>query len=71
VSIDSAILAEAKRQGVNLSKTLEDALRRLVEEERIAKWQHENRAFFEAYNAHIKRVGTMSEALLDLDEPPV
>jgi antitoxin CcdA len=71
VSIDSDILEEAKKLNINLSQTLEDALRHRLEGARIEKWQRENRAFFDAYNAHIERVGTMSEALLDLDDPSV
>lgn len=71
VSIDAEVLEVAKDLGVNLSQTLEDALCKLTEEERIRRWQDEHRSFFETYNTYLKRNGTLSEAVLDLDDPAV
>lgn len=71
VSVDTEILEAAKSLHVNLSQTLEDALRKLTEDERIRRWQDENRAAIDSYNAFMKRNGTMSEAVLDLDDPSV
>ena len=71
VSVDAAILGVAKEMGVNLSQTLEDALRKLTEDERIRRWQEENRESIESYNALIERAGVFGEELLDFDDPPV
>lgn len=71
VSVDAEILLVAKAMGVNLSQTLEDALRKATEEERNRRWQEENREAIESYNAFYERYGTLSEALLDLDDPAV
>ena len=78
VSVDAEILGIAKEMGVNLSQTLEDALRKLTEDERIRRWQEEHREVIESYNAYIARNGTTTEALweeegieLDSDDPAV
>jgi len=61
VSIDAKILAAAKTQGINLSQTLEDELRKRTQEAREAKWQEENREAFEAHNRFIEKHGIWSE----------
>jgi len=71
VSVDAAVLAIAKEMGINLSQTLEDALRKLTEHERIRRWQEENREIIESQNAFFERNGTMSEAILELDDPAI
>ena len=71
VSVDAAILKVAKEMGINLSQALEDQLRKLTEPERVRRWQKENKAFTDSYNAYIERNGIAGEELLDLDEPPV
>jgi antitoxin CcdA len=76
VSVDAEILAVAKDLNINLSQTLEDALRKLTEEERIRRWQEENREAIESYNAFFERNGTLTEAYLkemgwELDDPSV
>ena len=71
VSVDAEILKAAREIGVNLSKALEDALRVATEEERIRRWQIENKPFTDSYNAYIERNGVFGEELLDLDDPPV
>ena len=73
VSVDAEILKVAKEMRLNLSQALEDALRRLTEEERARRFYEENKEHFDSYNAYIERNGTLSEALLklDLDDPAV
>jgi antitoxin CcdA len=71
VSVDAEILALAKEMDINLSQTLEDALRTLTEDERVRRWQEEHRDFFESYNAYVERNGTLAEALWELDDPSV
>ena len=61
LSIDAEILAAAKAQGINLSQTLEDELRKRTQEAREAKWQEENREAFEAHNRFIEKHGIWSE----------
>ena len=61
LTIDADILAAAKAQGINLSQTLEEELRRLTKKEREAKWQEENREAFESYNRFIAEHGIWSE----------
>jgi antitoxin CcdA len=68
VSVDVEILGVAKEMGVNLSKVLEDALRRMTEDERVRRWQIENKAFTDSYNAYIERNSVFGEELLDLDD---
>ncbi len=61
LAIDEAILAEAKAQGINLSQTLEDELRRRTQEKKIKRWQEENREALESYSELIKRAGIFGE----------
>lgn len=61
VSVDSDILAAAKEQGINLSQTLEDELRKLTSEARARKWAEENREAIESYNRFIAKHGIWSE----------
>jgi antitoxin CcdA len=76
VSVDAEILAVAKDLGLNLSHALEDALRKLTEEERGRRWREANREALESHNAFFERNGTMTEALwteegLEWDDPTV
>lgn len=68
VSVDAEILAVAKDLGLNLSQTLEDALRALTKEERIRRFQEENKESIDSYNALIERAGFFGEELMDLDD---
>lgn len=61
VTLDAAILAEAKALGINLSKTLEEAVVVKLKEERARRWLEENREAIEDYNRCIKEHGTLSE----------
>ena len=71
VSIDAEVLAEAKALKINLSQALEEKLRERLAEARTQRWQSENTAFIDSYNAYIERNGTLSEALLEIDDPAV
>lgn len=50
VSLDAALLEEARALGINLSRTLEERLEELVKTERIKRWREENRASIESMN---------------------
>ena len=63
VSVDLEILTVAKEMKINLSQALEDVLRRATEQERARRFYEENKASFDAHNAHIERNGTLAEAL--------
>lgn len=61
VSIDAEVLAVAKQLKINLSQTFEETLRNLTKEERIRRFQEENREAIESYNRFIKKHGIWSE----------
>jgi antitoxin CcdA len=63
VSIDTALLAEAKALGINLSQTLEGELRKKVREENIRRFNEESREAIESYNRFIEEHGIWSETL--------
>jgi antitoxin CcdA len=57
LSLDTGIVAAARKVGLNLSQVCEAALRDASEKERERAWQVENRAAIEAVNAWIDRNG--------------
>jgi antitoxin CcdA len=61
VTLDSALLEEARALGINLSRTLEERLLELVKAERIKRWQEENRASIESMNRLIEEEGIFGE----------
>lgn len=61
LSVDAEILAAAKAQGINLSQVFEEQLRELTKEERIKRWQDQNREAIDAYNRFIDAHGIWSE----------
>ncbi|GAA0559529.1 hypothetical protein GCM10008942_05010 [Rhizomicrobium electricum] len=61
VSVDAALLAEAKALGLNLSQTLEDELRRKVHDEKVRRFKEESREAIEAHNRFIEENGIWSE----------
>lgn len=65
VSIDAALLREARSLEINLSATLETALRRALSEERGRRWLDENAAAIDAYNAQVAEGGAFADALRD------
>lgn len=61
VSLDAALLQEARDLGVNLSAALEDALAEIVRRRRAEAWLQQNRAAIDAYNAHVEARGVFSD----------
>lgn len=62
LSIDSALLEEARELGLNLSALLEDLLRRLTAERRDRQtWLEENREALADANAFLERHGLWSD----------
>ena len=63
VTVNADLLAQARQCGVNLSQTLEDALKTRLAEERRRKWLEDNREAIEDYNKHFEKYGLWSDGL--------
>jgi antitoxin CcdA len=63
VSVNVDLLDKARELGVNLSQTLEDALKARLREERRRKWLEDNREAIEEYNRHYEKYGLWSDGL--------
>lgn len=63
VSIDSALLDQAKDLGISLSRTLEETLRIRIADAKGALWRRENARAIEAHNERIARKGMFSDRL--------
>jgi antitoxin CcdA len=57
LSLDEAVVAEAREYGISLSRTSEAALAKAVKEERWRRWQDENREAIEANNRWVEENG--------------
>jgi antitoxin CcdA len=57
LSLDAALVAEAKALNLNLSRTVEEALRQRVRDEKARRWQEENADAIAFNNAQIERDG--------------
>ena len=63
LTVNNALVEEAKALDINLSREFEAHLSDLVKRRRQEKWLAENRGAIEAYNAHIERDGVFSDGL--------
>lgn len=63
VSINSDLLAKAKRLNINLSATLESALAEQLRTEQSAEWLLENTEAIQAYNKFVETNGTFSNSV--------
>jgi antitoxin CcdA len=61
--VDSELLDEAKRRGINVSETLERRLRSIVRAEREKQWLDENKDAFDSINAFIENHGLLASRL--------
>jgi antitoxin CcdA len=57
LSIDSALIDEAKALAINVSRACEEGLREQIRVEKSARWIEENKAAFEASNAYVAEHG--------------
>ncbi len=57
LSIDSALIDEAKALDINMSRACEEGLREQIRAEKSARWLAENKAAFEASNAYVAEHG--------------
>ena len=63
LSVDAALLREAREQDINLSATLERALEVAVRQQRRERWRAENRSALAAYNEQVDAQGTVGDTL--------
>jgi antitoxin CcdA len=61
LSLDPALVTEARALGLNVSRTVEDGLRKAVAEARSRRWLEENRAGFDAFASFVERHGVFNE----------
>ena len=57
VSLSEALVSEARELGINVSRACEDGLEVEVRRERAKRWQEDNAAGFDAWNAYVERNG--------------
>ncbi|WP_372859298.1 type II toxin-antitoxin system CcdA family antitoxin [Sphingobium lactosutens] len=57
LSLDSALVEEARELGINLSRVCEEGLRREIAAERGKRWKEENAAGIAASNAYVEKYG--------------
>lgn len=63
LTLNSALIQEAKALEINLSREFEAHLADVVKRVKREKWLLENREAIDAYNAHIERDGVFSDGL--------
>lgn len=63
VSINAELLAKAKSLDINLSATLESALKEQIRLKEQAQWLKENSDAMEAYNQFVERNETFSDSV--------
>jgi antitoxin CcdA len=64
LSIDEALLAEAKARGINLSEMLESALRQELRKAAAKKWLASNTRAIRSFNEQVMKEGTFGEQVL-------
>ena len=57
ISLDIALVAEAKRLGINISRACERGLSDQIAKEQAKLWQADNAAALASSNAHVDRHG--------------
>lgn len=63
LSVDAALLREARAQDINLSATLELALEAALRQHRRTRWLEENRHGIAAYNEQVDAHGAFADSL--------
>lgn len=61
LSINSDLLAKTRKLKINLSATLEQALRQRLAEQSIENWKQENAPAIKAYNSFVEENGLFSD----------
>jgi antitoxin CcdA len=63
LSINSDLLQQAKKNNINLSKTLEQRLIEMLMEEKRGAWREKNKEAIDAYNQRIEASGVFSDTV--------
>ena len=63
LSVDQALLEQARDLNLNLSQVFEASLGEAVRQRQREAWLRNNRAALRAYNVHIERDGVFSDGL--------
>ena len=63
VSIDARLLAQARELDINLSKSLEDALRERIARAAGERWRRATAKAIEAHNERVAKKGMFSDRL--------
>jgi antitoxin CcdA len=63
LSVDAALLREARDRDINLSATLERALEDVLRQDRRARWLADNRSRIAAYNQLVESHGAFADTL--------
>ncbi|PWC17403.1 type II toxin-antitoxin system CcdA family antitoxin [Brenneria corticis] len=61
VTVNAALLSEAKACGINLSSLLEESLKERLRQHRRQKFIAENKEAFESHNAFLATAGLFSD----------
>nr|WP_299380526.1 type II toxin-antitoxin system CcdA family antitoxin [uncultured Halomonas sp.] len=61
LSLNSDLLAKSRALNINLSATLEEALKQRLAATEADKWADENRAAINAYNAFVEKNGCFGD----------
>ena len=61
LSINSDLLSRSRSLNINLSSTLEAALKQILAERKAEQWKLENRAGIQAYNDFVQENGCFSD----------
>ena len=61
LSINSDLLAKTRALNINLSATLEQALKRELAQAKAAKWAKKNKAAIKAYNDFVEENGCFGD----------
>lgn len=57
LSLDSALVEDARALGINLSRACEEGLRKEIAAERARQWQEENAEAIQHWNAYVEEHG--------------
>lgn len=63
LSIEEALIAQAKALGLNMSSIAEGAIREKVNVERMRKWREDNAQALQSWDALIQHEGLWSDGL--------
>ena len=64
LSVSRKLIDEARAQGLNLSRVLEEALEARLREQRALQWQEENREAIAYHRERIEREGMWNQDLV-------